>query len=296
MHRSIPCLLLPVLMALSGCHTNPSTGRTQLMLVSSDETRQMGIEAMPEMVEEYGGEYPSAELRGYISGVGQTLLAYIEPEYEAEPWEFILLDSDVINAFALPGGKVFITVGLLSRMSNEAQVAGVLGHEIGHVTARHVDERLSQTIVAQIGLESLGLFTESELIVVGAELLTGGTLLKFNRDQEMEADRQGMKYMSRAHYDPAGMRQVMEVLRDAAAEAGGRSLEIFSTHPHPETRIEQIDELLATVYRATQNDPAYSVFEERFERDAEPYFPPPGEPAAAITAPADFCLVCRLQH
>lgn len=293
MRRITAFFILVLLAGLTGCKTNPSTGRSQFLIVSANETRQMGIEAKPQLIEEYGGEYPSQPLREYVAQVGSVLVTHVEPEYADVEWEFILLDSEVINAFALPGGKVFITVGLLSHFRNEAQVAGVLGHEIGHVSAQHVDERLSQTMAAQLGVGILGVATDSELVTVGAGLLVSGTLLKFNRDQELEADRQGLKYMSRAYYDPIGMRQVLEVLRDASED--GRALEFLSTHPHPERRLYQVEEMLAEGYAFTQNNPAYGVFESRFDRDAVPFLPVEVSRVMPSGRAVQYCGLCR-QH
>lgn len=255
---------------LAACSTNPSTGRKQLILLPASQVTAMGIEAKPQLTQEFGGEVQSAELRSYVDQVGHTLTAYVEPEYGDVDWEFTTLNSDVINAFALPGGKVFITRGLLARFSNEAQVAGVLGHEIGHVTARHVDERLSQTMVTQLGLSVLGAYTDSELVALGANLAAQGALLKFSRDQESEADLQGLKYMTAAGYSPAGMRQVLEVLLAASAE-GGRQPEFLSTHPHPETRIKDIDQWLAGPYSHAVDSPQYGLYPHRFEEGAAPY-------------------------
>ncbi len=256
--------------ALTGCSTNPSTGRNQLILLSSESVAAMGDEAKPQVIAEFGGEVASAELRAYVNRVGHSLAAHVEPEYADIEWEFMTLNSDVINAFALPGGKVFITRGLLSKFSNEAQVAGVLGHEIGHVTARHIDERLSQTVAAQLGLAVLGAYSESDLVAAGGSLAAQGVLLKFGRDQESESDLQGLKYMTAAGYSPVGMRQVLDVLLEAS-RSGGSQPEFLSTHPHPETRIEDIDRLLAGSYSHTRDNPQYGLFPHRFEEGARPY-------------------------
>ncbi len=268
--RKIKILSLFITIALlAGCSTNPSTGRRQFILFSADEVAAMGEEAKPELVKEFGGEVASQPLRAYVREVGEKLAKRTEPEYRDVQWEFITLDSDVINAFALPGGKVFITRGLLGRFDNEAQIAGVLGHEIGHVTARHTDERLSQAWSAQIGLEVLGRSTESQIANLGANLLVSGALLKFNRSQESESDRQGLKYMTAAGYDPHGMLEVIEVLLEASQ--GGGTPEILSTHPHPESRLEDVQNRLSGEYQHTQNNPKFRKFRSRFRREAVPH-------------------------
>jgi predicted Zn-dependent protease len=252
----------------AGCSKNVATGRYQYIVLSPEDTRAMGEQAAPQMLSEMGGEVASPALRAYVRGVGERLLANVEEPYRELDWEFFCLDSDVINAFALPGGKVFITRGLMSHFRNEAQVAGVLGHEIGHVTARHVDERLSQTMTAQLGLAVLGQYSKYELVTAGADTLAQFTLLKFNRDQESESDRLGVRYMTQAGYDPHGMVEVLEVLSREAAE--GSPPEILSTHPHPESRLEDVRELLSGSYAFTQGNAEYDKGAERFEREAQP--------------------------
>lgn len=257
-----------------GCQTNPSTGRNQLIIVSAESTAQMGEQAKPEMIKEYGGEVKSKELRDYVTTVGHRLSRHVEKEFADIKWEFITLDSDVINAFALPGGKVFMSRGLMEKLDNEAALAGVLGHEIGHVTGRHIDERLSQSTVVQgvVGVGGAvvggsGGWAEIIPTVVGG--VGQGYLLKFNRDQESEADRQGLKYMVKAFYDPMGMTDVMEVL--ITASKGNSQWEILSTHPDPEKRLAAVKELIKEDYEFTQGNPDYKKFKGRFDRDALPY-------------------------
>jgi predicted Zn-dependent protease len=270
MNRTLVCLVFLVAMSqLGGCSTNAATGRSQFILLSADEVSQMGAAAAPELIEQYGGEAKSPELRAYINEVGQRLAAQVEGEYADVQWTFYLLESDVINAFALPGGKVFMCMGLLREFDNEAQVAGVLGHEIGHVTGRHVDERISQATATQVGLGILGTATSSELAVVGANLFAQGYLLKFGRDQESESDILGVRYMVRAGYDPKGMRQVLDVLREASE--GSSPPEFLSTHPHPETRLETVNRLLQGEYAYTQNSADYSLHKQSFQTRAAPY-------------------------
>ena len=263
------CILVAAISFLGGCTVNPSTGRLQLNMYSEAEVSAMGEQAVPDVIAEFGGEVPSQELRAYVRGIGTRLAEHVEPEYRDIEWEFFALNSDVINAFALPGGKIFITRGLLQRFENEAQVAGVLGHEIGHVTARHSNERLSQAALAQGLVGELSRAADSELVGLGASVLAQGVMLKYSRNHENEADMQGLKYMTAAGYDPLAMRQVLEILEESAS--GGRMPEFLSTHPYPQSRIERIDDMLSGPYQYTRGNPDYGQYRGRFQREAAPY-------------------------
>ncbi|RMH26559.1 MAG: hypothetical protein D6693_07050 [Planctomycetota bacterium] len=245
---------------LGGCTTNPATGRRQFDLIGRQREIAIGEEAKREIAAQYGGPVDDPYMQSYVRGVGLSLVEHVEGDYGELPWEFTVLDSDVINAFALPGGKVFITRGLVVRLDDEAMLAGVLGHEIGHVTAEHADKQLSEKLAFSIGLAGAAVAagsSDSDWVRAGVPLLVGvggsGFLLKFSRNDELEADALGMRYMARAGYDPRALRDVMIVLEDASGrggrEAGGaRPPQIFSTHPYPETRIAKIDERLAREY------------------------------------------------
>lgn len=270
--RGIWSAIAAMLLLCSGvgaCTTNPATGRSQLDLISRAEEIKIGETATPELISQYGGRIDDSYMQAYVSEVGKRLARHVEGDYAELPWEFIVLDSEVINAFALPGGKVFITKGLLVELEDEAQLAGVLGHEIGHVTAEHADKRMSQQMVLAgvlVGTAVAVGTSDSKVVSAGVPLLVGATgqgfLLKFGRGDEIEADALGMRYMSRAGYDPAAQRDVMEILR-RASDGQGRPPELLSTHPYPETRIARIEERLGTQYppeeRATlvRNQPQY---------------------------------------
>jgi predicted Zn-dependent protease len=272
--RNILCgvVILSSALALSGCTTNPSTGRDQLLLVSEDQVSAMGIEATPALLQEYGGQIESRAVREYVNNVGAKLARQVEQEFKDIKWEFYVLDSDVINAFALPPGKVFMSRGLMQHLGSEAELAAVLGHEMGHITARHVSERLSQAMLVQ------GIAEGASAAVSGSEggvsqlipLVVGfggqGYLLKFGRDQESEADNQGLKYMVHAGYDPRAAMNVMRVLM--RADESGRPPEFFSTHPDPERRFSEIQKLIQSQYSHTQNNPEFQTFAQRYRQRA----------------------------
>ncbi len=253
--------------SLTGCSVNPTTGKRSLDVLSPEQEIALGAEAGPQFVTENGGEVSDSQLKAYVTEVGMKLKQHVETDEQRNlPWTFTLLNSPEINAFALPGGKVNISLALAKKMTNEAQMAGVLGHEIGHVTARHANSRMGDTVVAGVVGAVLGAVIEDptagQLLNIGGETI----LMKFSRGEESEADALGMRYMVRAGYDPKGMRQVMEILSEAS-KGGGKQPEIFSTHPYPETRIKDIDGLLASEYAATQNNPKYTLGTERFAQN-----------------------------
>ena len=249
------CWILPVLLLLAvlcgpGCTTNPATGNSQVnMLVESREIA-IGEEASPEFLKEYGGDVDSPQILQYVRDIGHRLAKVSErPDL---PWEFHVTDSSVINAFALPGGKVFITRGLMKKFDSEAQLAGVLGHEVGHVTAQHIGQQMTQGLFVQVGLVGIGLasgVSDNDWVrVLGMGASTGGSvyLLSYGRKQEIQADKLGLRYMTKLGYSPVAQIQVMRILGKAGK--GPRSPEFFSTHPYPENRIKKLEEVIPKRY------------------------------------------------
>jgi len=254
---------------MAACTTNPTTGKRQFNALSRDQEIAMGANATPDMTKEYGGKVASPELQAYVTEVGMKMARLTEGDNPSLPWEFTLLDSDVINAFALPGGKVFVTRGIASKMTNEAQLAGVLGHEIGHVTARHINDRMADSIWVGLGAAAAGAVAERMIDkdtggVVPAIAGAGGSMvmLKFGRDQESESDALGLRYMTKAGYDPIGQLQVMQLL-DREAGAGNQP-EILASHPLPKTRIQRLEKLIQTDYAAMRGNPKYITGEQQF--------------------------------
>ncbi len=262
-------------LSLGACRTNPATGKPQFNTLSRSQEIEIGNEAMPQLIEQYGGEVPDPYLQQYVSDIGWDLAQYTEADFPDMPWEFTFLNSPVINAFALPGGKVFITRGLVEKMNNEAQLAGVLGHEIAHVTAQHADDRITrQMVLAGVAIGAsiaVGSQSDNELIKYGLPALVTGAgvfALTYDRGEELEADRLGMRYMAKAGYDPSAQLQVMEILGQAAQ--GGKPPEFLSTHPHAETRIKRIRKLLDDKFSYTQNSPEYDLHARRFQEEFLP--------------------------
>ncbi|BAM02465.1 M48 family metallopeptidase [Phycisphaera mikurensis] len=254
-----------------GCQTNPATGELYLTALNQEKAVQIGEEAEPQFLSENGGVIPDAGIRDYVASIGNRLAA--KSELPDLPWEFHVLDSVQINAFALPGGKIFMSRGLLERMTNEAQLAGVLGHEIGHVTADHVGQRMAQaTAVTAAGavLGAAGAATDKDwLKVLGVGTGVGGGvyLLRFSRGNETESDLLGVRYMDRLGYNPWGQVQVMEILKEASGGGSGNLLEsFFATHPLPQDRIDDLEELIRDKYPDAKRS-GDGFFPERFEQN-----------------------------
>ncbi len=247
-----------------GCQTNPATGRSQLKVLSEEQEISIGMEAAPQFTSDYGGPIDDAQVMAFVRDIGNELAAVSErPDL---PWEFTVLDSSVINAFALPGGKVFITRGLLERLNNTAQLAGVLGHEVGHVTAQHINEQMGQQMVLQGVLAGIGVVSNSQWAqVLGVGAQAGGTvyLLKFSRDHEHEADELGMRYMAKIGYNPIGQVQVMRILDEASG--GSRPPEWLSTHPEPGNRADRLEKMIPNRFPNYRKEGRFRMGEEEFQ-------------------------------
>src|SRR5690625_688177 len=224
---------------IAGCAINPATGSRQFTLYSEAQEIEMGETYDPEIVAEMG-LYPDDRLQDYINELGTKLAALSERPHL--PWSFKVLDDPIVNAFALPGGYIYVTRGILAHLNSEAELAGVLGHEIGHVTARHSVGRMSTQQLARFGL-ALGTAVRPELEGVAGLASAGLQLafLKYGRDDERQADDLGVRYMLRANYDPREMPHVFEMLERVTEDAGGGDVpEWLSTHPNPGNRRERI--------------------------------------------------------
>lgn len=227
-----------------GCSRNPATGRLQFGLVSEDDEVALGRDA-DEEVREALGVYDDAALSKLVSEVGAKLAKQSErPEL---PWTFVVLDEPAVNAFALPGGWVYVTRGLLAHLLTEDELAAVLGHEAGHVTARHGVVQLRKQRTAQ---RSVGLFriVDPNLRHVGgiAARTAGLALLKHSRTDEYEADDLGLRYVRRGGYDPNAITEMFGVLSDVSAAEGPDDVPPWlSTHPEPDLRRDRIADHLA---------------------------------------------------
>ena len=267
-------LALTSSIALIGACTqvvNPATGKNEYTAMSPAQEKAVGKDQHPKILQQFGGEYDDLELQAYVNQIGDRLQAVSElPDLD---FTFTLLNSDVVNAFALPGGYVYISRGLLALAENEAEVAGVMAHEVGHVTARHSAQRYSRGVLAQGGV-TLG--------AVLAGVLGGGNLAKtvqqiggtgaqaylagYSREQEFQSDELGVRYLTRAGYDPTAMATFLEKLgehSELARKLAGKedapdpSTSMFATHPRTPDRVR----------RAAENAAAAEATAGRIGRD-----------------------------
>jgi predicted Zn-dependent protease len=256
-------LLVPTLIMGSGvgsCARNPVTGKSELSLISESQEIQMGQEASKEVAQSIG-LYKDQAVQSYFADLGKRMAA--ESERPNLPWEFHVVDDASVNAFAIPGGFIYVTRGLLTSINDEAELATVVGHEIGHVTHRHSVQQISKAQLAQLGL-GIGSILSSDIAKFG-QLASAGLsvlFLKYSRDAENQADEAGFRYALKEDYDVRRMTKVFETLdRISQAGGGGKLPEWLATHPSPGNRIEHIEKMLDTVTidpnRAKTNREAY---------------------------------------
>ena len=230
---------LSLALAVAACAKAPVTGRSQLILLPESQDADMGLQAYQQIKQEekISGD---AALNQRVQTVGRRIAAVSgHPEWD---WQFTLFDNSEPNAFALPGGKVGVYTGLFKVAQNDAQLAAVMGHEVGHAIARHGAERMSQGILAQLGGVAVGAATGSQPIVdLYSQAATLGVILPYSRGQESEADEIGLMLMAEAGYDP---REAVKLWQNFAALGGERPAEFLSTHPSEGTRIQRLQELM----------------------------------------------------
>lgn len=227
---------------------NPVTGEEQHIALAPQQEIALGLRAAPKMMQQHGGLHSDARAQALVDGIGNRLVE--RSAARDTPWQFefhLLADPRTVNAFALPGGQVFITGALFSRLKTEGQLAGVLGHEIGHVVARHSAQRmaqdqLTQGITGAVLVAAGGGGAEAQMAMMIGNMVN----MKYGREDELESDRLGVRFMSDAGYDPRALIGVMQILQEAA---GGQSPpEFLSTHPSTPNRVATIEQAIAEVY------------------------------------------------
>lgn len=261
MKTPVRWLPLLALLALAGCYTVPETGRQSLILISPGDEVQMGASAFAEV---RAKEKVSTDVDDIarVNRVGRRIAEAVGSDLPTAKWEFVVFeDPKTINAFALPGGKVGVYRGLLDLATSDAELAVVMGHEIGHVTARHGAERMTEAIAIGFAGVATELATQNsryrDLIRVGYGVGAAGAALKFSRSHETEADYIGIRYAAKAGYDPRAAITFWRKM--AAAKEGPAAPQWLSTHPSHATRIADLEAAMPRVL------PLYETARRRFE-------------------------------
>jgi predicted Zn-dependent protease len=216
----------------AGCATNPITGQEELMLISEDQDVELGRKYAPELEKQMGGRIANESLQNYIDSVGQKI-ARISHRSDWE-YHFTALSDESVNAFALPGGYIFITKGMLEHIRTEAQLAAILAHETVHIVARDTSNAMSNQIGMNLLLAAVTSEETSQSVMTAANLTQKIIGLKYSRKDEREADLGGLAYMVAAGYNPNGMVETMQMLQD---QQKVKSIEFLSSHPSPENRV-----------------------------------------------------------
>jgi len=266
----LKALFLAFLLFLFSCArvVDPITGEKVFTLLPPEEEIAIGNEFLPEAITQMEGVYADREVQEYVREIGKKIALHTPRKL---PYEFYVVNSPELNAFALPGGKIAITRGLLLIMDDESELAGVLAHELAHVNARHharyLEKTLGLALLLQIGAVLIGGDSRTERLIlqlasIGATLMA----LKFSRDQEREADRLGLKFMAEAGYDPRGLLEVMEKFKKLEKK---RPPEWLSTHPLPESRIRELSEEIKKMKlppNLIRNTPRFVKIKQKLER------------------------------
>ncbi len=245
---AVVIVLVAALSYFGNTSINPVTGEKQHVALTPDQEIALGLQSAPQMAAQMGGDAPPSDPRTQtVQRIGNQLLAVSSARKGGYPYAFHLLaDTNTVNAFALPGGQVFITMALYDKLPDEAALAGVLGHEVGHVVARHAAEHMAKQQLGQMlgvaagaAASDRGRGYEAAMV---AQVVNSVAQLKFSRSDELEADKLGIQFMQEAGYDPMAMISVMEILQKVGGRGG--QPEFLLTHPYPEDRIKKIREIL----------------------------------------------------
>ena len=235
-------ILFGVIKYYSNSEINEFTGKKQHISISTEDEIAIGLQTAPEMAQQHGGLYPDQNYQQFVDMVGQKLVTNSVAKQTNYQYDFHLLkDSQTINAFALPGGQIFITYALFSKLENEDQLAGVLGHEIGHVVGRHSAERMAKQGLTETFVSGVAVGLDPNT-AQGAAAIANVINMSYGRDDELESDELGVRFMIDAGYNPIELIGVMEILKAAAGP--NKTPERMSTHPDPENRIEKIKQAI----------------------------------------------------
>ncbi len=272
-------IFLPVILIIilfTNCATNLITGKRQFMLISEREEINIGSNYAPQVTFGFGGSYKDDELSEYVSEIGNKLAKESHrPELD---YHFTVINSSIINAFAVPGGYVYITRGMLDALHNEAELAGVLGHEIGHVSARHGASQMSKVLgfqyILYAGLTIDQMYHKSRkaeqirnIIALSSTVIFQMVSLGYGRNNEFQSDELGVEYMCNAGYDPSGMIGVMGVIESLHDKEPGKIEMLFASHPRTSERMIKVEQLSKTFKDSSEfaNNEG-NFYKERFSK------------------------------
>ncbi|MCK4378073.1 MAG: M48 family metalloprotease [Deltaproteobacteria bacterium] len=281
---------LLMLFLLPACAVNPVSGSREVMLYSPEQEVSMGKKAHPQVLEKFG-YYNDPKLQTYISAIGKRLTAHCERQ--DIPYHFTLIDSSIINAFAIPGGYVYVSRGLLAEMNNEAQLAGVMGHELGHVNARHNMKRLQSAVGMNILVAAVGAATGSSLWQNVSGQLMGLISQKYSRSQERQADELGTRYMARAGYDPRQMSVFLQRLRQLHSHEPSALEAIMASHPLTSERVASTSFLAKKLL--SHYPQAKTINQKTYLNAIDGMLFGPGEKAGFIIGKTYTNVFCRLR-
>lgn len=269
------CFLVGLLAATTACAVNPVTGKKELSLMSAEQEVAQGSQLYGDYQQQQGGRYVvDPELTLYVNNVGQKL-ARVSDRKDL-PYEFVVLNNSVPNAWALPGGKIAINRGLLTLLQDEAQLAAVLGHEIVHAAARHSARQMTRATLLNVGLMAAGVAAQSsdygQWIMAGAGVGANAYQAHYGRDQELEADKFGVQYMVKAGYDARGAVELQETfVKLSEGQQRGFMENLFASHPPSQERVDRNRELAAAHSGGTRNKAAYQAAIRQLVRDQAAY-------------------------
>jgi len=254
--------LVPALLLLAACATNPVTGKREFNIVSENQEIQIGQQSHEQVIRQFGIYDEKPELNRLVDTIGKRIAT--TSDRPNLPWHFTVIDTPMVNAMAIPGGYVYVTRGMLERINSEDELAGVLGHEITHVTARHAAQQMSRAQLAQLGL-ALGSViagpqatqTYGQLAELGLNLL----FLRYSRGQESQADLVGTEYVARANFNPIGAERMLIGLQRLGKHPASGIERYFQSHPDPAKRVRDVRNKLQEI--AAKNPAALSVEPKR---------------------------------
>ena len=258
---------LGVLAVLGGCATNPVTGGTDMVTMSEAQEIELGRKMHPQILQQYG-RFDDEQLQQYVSEVGQRIAAKSHrPNLQ---YTFTVLDGDEVNAFALPGGYIYITRGIMAYLNSEAELAAVIGHEIGHVTARHSVKQQAGATAAGVGAMVVGILTGSGDLANVANMAGGALISGYGRDMELQADELGAEYLNRIGYEPEAMIDVVRLLKNQEmlevqmARQENRKPRVyhgvFASHPDNDTRLQEVVKAAGKVQNADDRPPNRDLY------------------------------------